>query len=93
MQPGETFVKAPFDGIFGLGYASISAGNVRTPIDNMFNQGLIKQRKFSFHLNKESENPLGGEIIFGTISAVSCYLYLCASVFRVFLFFFFFLNT
>lgn len=31
----------------------------------MVAQGLIKSRIFSFHLNKHSENTLGGEIIFG----------------------------
>lgn len=65
VQPGDTFVRAPFDGIFGLGYSSISSGGATTALDNMVAQGLIKNRIFSFHLNKQSENLLGGEIIFG----------------------------
>lgn len=58
-------MKAPFDGIFGLGYSSIASGGATTALDNMVTQGLIKNKVFSFHLNKQSENLLGGEIIFG----------------------------
>ncbi|XWS11241.1 hypothetical protein CRYUN_Cryun38cG0067300 [Craigia yunnanensis] len=64
-EPGITFLVAKFDGILGLGFQEISVGNAVPMWYNMVNQGLVKEPVFSFWFNRNPEDDLGGEVIFG----------------------------
>lgn len=65
--PGFAFVLAKFDGLFGMGFDTISVGNGTTPFTNMVKQNLIEEPIFSFYLNRDQTKSPGGEIIFGGI--------------------------
>lgn len=61
-----------YDGIFGLGYPSISTtDNKQSPLDRMKEQGLIKERSFCFILHHYydekvvNEERIGGELQIG----------------------------
>jgi cathepsin D len=64
-QPGVTFAASKFDGILGMGYDSISVGQVESVFTNMMKQKLLPQPVFSFYLNREMGAPVGGELILG----------------------------
>ncbi|XP_074307483.1 aspartic proteinase A1-like [Silene latifolia] len=66
-EPGTTFLLAHFDGILGLGFQEISAGNAVPVWYNMMNQGLVKEPVFSFWLNRNAQEEEGGEIVFGGV--------------------------
>nr|XP_043623821.1 phytepsin-like [Erigeron canadensis] len=66
-EPGATFLAGKFDGILGLGFKNISVGNAVPVWDNMVNQHLVKEKVFSFWLNKQSEEGEGGELVFGGV--------------------------
>ncbi|EDW39713.1 GL15705 [Drosophila persimilis] len=69
-EPEATFLSSPFDGMFGLGYASISIGGVTPPFYNLVAQGLIKHPVFSIYLNRNGTNATdGGELVLGGIDA------------------------
>jgi len=64
-EPGIAFVAAHFDGILGMGWGSISVNGLTTVFDNMVDQGLVDSPVFSFWLNRDAEDPNGGQMILG----------------------------
>ncbi|BFF95372.1 aspartic proteinase A3-like [Drosophila madeirensis] len=69
-EPEASFLSSPFDGMFGLGYASISIGGVTPPFYNLVAQGLIKHPVFSIYLNRNGTSATdGGELILGGIDS------------------------
>ncbi|XVF77395.1 hypothetical protein PTKIN_Ptkin14bG0039600 [Pterospermum kingtungense] len=64
-EPSLTFLLAKFDGILGLGFQEISVGNAVPVWYNMVNQGLVKEPIFSFWFNRNPEDDVGGEVVFG----------------------------
>jgi len=63
------FLNPPFDGILGMAFGAISAEKVKPPFQNLFEQGLVKQNLFSFHLNRAADNTNDGEVTLGGIDA------------------------
>ncbi|GAY35518.1 hypothetical protein CUMW_016780 [Citrus unshiu] len=59
------FLALQFDGILGLGFQDIAAGNATPLWYNMVRQGHISQKIFSLWLNQDPNSEVGGEIIFG----------------------------
>lgn len=64
-EPGLTFLFAKFDGIFGLGFEEIAVDDVPPVWYNMLEQGLVAEPVFSFWLNRNVDDGIGGELIFG----------------------------
>jgi saccharopepsin len=63
--PGIAFVMGKFDGILGMAFPSISVNNVKPPVQNMMDQGLLEKGVFSFYLPSESGEK--GELDLGAI--------------------------
>ena len=63
-EPGLAFAFGRFDGIFGLGYDTISVNGIVPPFYNMIEQKLIDEPKFAFYLGDSEE---GSEVVFGGI--------------------------
>lgn len=68
-EPGFTFAFARFDGIFGLGYDTISVQHTVPPFYHMVNRDLVDEQLFSFWLNdaEKGGEENGGELIFGGV--------------------------
>ncbi|KAL7003206.1 phytepsin [Sarracenia purpurea var. burkii] len=62
-----TFVVAHFDGILGLGFQEISVEDVVPIWYNIAEKGLVKEKVFSFWLNRDPDAKEGGEIVLGGI--------------------------
>lgn len=65
--PGITFLAAHFDGILGMAFDEISVDNAKTPFRQMIDSGLVSEPLFSVWLNRDKNDPEGGEIVFGGI--------------------------
>ncbi|KAJ8388616.1 hypothetical protein AAFF_G00131810 [Aldrovandia affinis] len=64
-EPGQNFVVAPFDGILGLAYPSISAGQATPVVDTMMQQNLLQANVFAFYLSRNEQQ--GSELSFGGV--------------------------
>ncbi|KAM5319067.1 pepsin A [Glossophaga mutica] len=66
-EPGSFLYYAPFDGILGLAYPSISSSGATPVFDNMWDQGLVSQDLFSVYLSSNDQN--GSVVMFGGIDS------------------------
>ncbi|KAI3510253.1 hypothetical protein L1887_25786 [Cichorium endivia] len=62
-----SFVIGKFDGIFGLVFKEISVGDLQPVWYNMIEQGLVREKVFSFWLNRNEADEEGGELVFGGV--------------------------
>ncbi|KAF9957309.1 Vacuolar protease A [Mortierella alpina] len=61
----EKFIYLQFDGIFGLGYDTLSVLNAVPPFYNLLAQNSIDEPIFSFYLAQDSLKSEGGEMMLG----------------------------
>lgn len=66
-EDSESFAVAKFDGVLGLGYPQGAVLNVPPVFDLMLDQGVAEKPVFSFYLDRNAEDPNGGEVLFGGI--------------------------
>ncbi|XP_047096298.1 aspartic proteinase-like [Lolium rigidum] len=64
-ESSVSFIVGKFDGILGLGYPDISVGEAPPVWLSMQEQKLLADNVFSFWLNRDSDAPSGGELVFG----------------------------
>lgn len=64
-EPGDFYYWMKYDGIFGLGYASMAINNITPPLYNLYSQGLIPQPMFAFYMNRNQSDADGGELVLG----------------------------
>ncbi|KAJ2852187.1 aspartic proteinase precursor [Coemansia brasiliensis] len=64
-EPGLTFAFGRFDGIFGLGYDTISVLKTVPPFYHMVNRKLIEKPMFSFYLSDTNKQGDEGEMVLG----------------------------
>ncbi|KAJ2853099.1 aspartic proteinase precursor, partial [Coemansia asiatica] len=64
-EPGLTFAFGRFDGIFGLGYDTISVLHTVPPFYHMVNRGHVKKPMFSFYLSDTNKGDSEGEMVLG----------------------------
>lgn len=62
-ESGMAFIMSKFDGIFGLGWPSISVDGVEPPFQQLYETGKIGLNLFSFHLGDNSGQD--GELMLG----------------------------
>ncbi|ORZ09136.1 aspartic peptidase domain-containing protein [Lobosporangium transversale] len=67
-EPGLAFVFGKFDGIFGLGYNTISVLGVVPPFYSMVSQKLVSEPVFGFYLG-QADGPLGGQMTLGGVDS------------------------
>ncbi|KAG0253870.1 Vacuolar protease A [Actinomortierella ambigua] len=68
-EPGLAFAFGKFDGIFGLGYDTISVKGVVPPFYSMVNAGLLDAPQIGFYLSKTpGDNGAGGEMTLGGVN-------------------------
>ncbi|KAI1299081.1 Vacuolar protease A [Mortierella claussenii] len=67
-EPGLAFAFGKFDGIFGLGYDTISVLGVVPPFYNMVDQKLVDEPVFGFYLG-QADSTLGGQMTLGGVDS------------------------
>ncbi|KAF9394473.1 Vacuolar protease A [Podila verticillata] len=67
-EPGLAFAFGKFDGIFGLGYDTISVLGVVPPFYNLVNQKLIDDAVFGFYL-AGADGTTGGQMTLGGVDS------------------------
>lgn len=74
----NVFQNAPFGGIFGLGWESISSDDLTPPFMDMINQGMVHEPYFGFYFNTMSSKTFGhltfGEIVEDYYTGAIAYL-------------------
>merc|ERR1719186_2516630 len=58
------------DGILGLAWPKIAIKDTTTVLQNMQSQGQLKENLFTFHLTREDDAAVGGQLDFGEINEV-----------------------
>ncbi|CAG8790478.1 17833_t:CDS:1, partial [Racocetra fulgida] len=58
------FNFAPYDGVFGLGFDSVSNFNTTSPFSKMVKQKAVKNPYFGFHISRKD---VGGTLTLGDI--------------------------
>ena len=66
-EPGLAFAFGRFDGIWGLGYDSISVNKIVPPFYQMINQGLVDEPVFAFYLGDTNKDGDESEVVFGGV--------------------------
>ncbi|XP_036993671.2 pepsin A-like [Artibeus jamaicensis] len=66
-EPGSFLFYAPFDGILGLAFPSISSSGATPVFDNIWDQGLVSQDLFSVYLSSNDESE--SVVMFGGIDS------------------------
>jgi len=56
----DSFGRTSWDGMLGLGYDSLSIGNLKTPFANLIESGQCPERVFAFWLNPNTTKGKGG---------------------------------
>jgi len=67
-EPGLAFAFGKFDGIFGLGYDTISVLGVVPPFYSLVNQKLIDEPVFGFYL-AQADGSTGGQMTLGGVDS------------------------
>jgi cathepsin D len=68
-QSGLSFALGKFDGIFGLGFDTISVNHIVPPFYNLVNQKTLPKNVFAVWLSKDPNAQTGGELIFGGVDS------------------------
>lgn len=68
-EVSEDFVNFPIDGIMGLGFPDGSRQKVRTIMDELVDNGLIKAKLFGIALGRRTDTVNDGVINFGGIDS------------------------
>ncbi|XP_020836058.1 gastricsin-like [Phascolarctos cinereus] len=68
-EPGSTFVYAEFDGILGLAYPSISAGDATTVMEGLLDEDLLSDPVFAFYLSGDESSDDGGVLTLGGVDS------------------------
>jgi len=64
-EPGDTFTDAPFDGILGMGYDTISVNNIVPPFYSLVNSNALDAPVFGFWLSNDPSDKNGGQLTLG----------------------------
>merc|ERR1719266_3165803 len=64
-EPGLAFLAAQFDGILGVAFPGISVKGVTPVFNTMVDQGVVEAPVFSFWLNRNPDEDLGGVMVLG----------------------------
>jgi len=57
VMKGQVFETLPFEGILGLGFASMSADGIDPFFDRVIKQKVLTHNEFAFFMNQDSEKP------------------------------------